>query len=128
MSADDEIPDTAQTNSLFDRDKARRAARSGTRPGERCRAPAAAYRPQIDRNRCEGKSDCAQVCPYGVFEIRRIDDVDFDALTFLGRWKSRAHRRQTAYAPLADACRACGLCVVACPEDAIELEHRGSTP
>ena len=32
--------------------------------------------------------------------------------------------RQTAYAVGADACRACGLCVVACPEDAIALVRR----
>ena len=29
----------------------------------------------------------------------------------------------TAYAPNADDCRACGLCVVACPEQAIVLTH-----
>ncbi|MBV8645185.1 MAG: 4Fe-4S binding protein, partial [Candidatus Eremiobacteraeota bacterium] len=34
------------------------------------------------------------------------------------------HGMQTAYAPLADACKACGLCVVACPEDAITLVQR----
>ena len=28
---------------------------------------------------------------------------------------------QTAYAPNADNCRACGMCVVACPEHAIQL-------
>ncbi|MBL4686795.1 MAG: hypothetical protein JKY37_19515 [Nannocystaceae bacterium] len=30
-------------------------------------------------------------------EVRCIDDADFDALSFLGRLKSRVHRRQTAY-------------------------------
>ena len=123
MADDDEIPGDAPGSSAFDLKQAKRAARIGGRPGERCRAPASTYQPVIDRNRCEGKADCAQVCPYGVFEVRRIDDADFQALSFLGRLKSRTHRRRTAYTPLADACRACGLCVGACPEKAITLER-----
>ena len=75
----------------------------------------------VDRRRCEGKRDCVEVCPYQVFEVRRMDDGDFRALPLLARLKSLAHRRQTAYTPRADACQACGLCVVACPEGAIEL-------
>ena len=104
--------------------KARRAAADPARPGERCRAPAGAYLPVIDHARCEGKRDCVQVCPYGVFEVRRIDDADFARLGVLAKLKSVAHRRQTAYAVAADACRACGLCVVACPEDAVTLTRR----
>jgi 4Fe-4S ferredoxin len=60
-----------------------------------------------------------------VFEVRRIDEQDFLALSFLGRLKSRVHGRQTAYTPHADACQACGLCVVACPEHALALLPRG---
>ena len=80
--------------------------------------------PRIDRNRCEGKIDCAQVCPYDVFEIRRIDDADFRGLSILGKLKSVVHGRMTAYTPNESACRACGLCVVACPEKAITLVRR----
>ena len=83
--------------------------------------------PVVDRNRCEGKAECAAVCPYGVFEVRRIDDQDFQALSFLGRLKSRVHGRQTAYTPRADACQACGLCVVACPEHALALLPRSDS-
>ena len=113
--------DTALEKSL-DREKARRAAKDPARPGEKCGAPPARWKPIVDRGRCEGKRDCVDVCPYSVFEVRRIDDADFEALGFFGRLKSRAHNRLTAYTPLAEACRACGLCVVACPEDAIRLE------
>ena len=101
--------------------KARRAAAHPERPGQRCKATPAAYRPVIDHGRCEGKRDCVQVCPYGVFEVRRIDDADFARLGLLGKLKSVAHRRQTAYTPAANACQACGLCVVSCPEQAITL-------
>jgi NAD-dependent dihydropyrimidine dehydrogenase PreA subunit len=78
-------------------------------------------RPVIDRGRCEGKAECVRVCPYDVFEVRRIDDEDFAALSWLGRLKSRAHGRKTAYTPNLDACQTCGKCVPACPEKAIEL-------
>jgi 4Fe-4S ferredoxin len=90
---------------------------------EACK-PAADLVPVIDRNRCEGKSDCVRVCPYDVFEVRRIDPDDYAKLSFLGKLKSIAHRRQTAYTPRSDACEACGLCVQACPEKAIQLRRR----
>jgi NAD-dependent dihydropyrimidine dehydrogenase PreA subunit len=101
--------------------KARRAAVDPTRPGEKCRAGPGRFAPEVNRSRCEGKRDCEAVCPYDVFEVRRMDDADFAQLGFLMKLKSRAHGRRTAYAPRADACRACGLCVVACPEHAISL-------
>jgi 4Fe-4S ferredoxin len=102
-------------------EKARRAAQHTDRPGEECAAEAGSYRPVVDRNACEGKRDCVEVCPYDVFEVRQIEDEDFSSLSFLGKLKSRAHGRQTAYTPHADLCQACGLCVVACPEKAITL-------
>jgi 4Fe-4S ferredoxin len=102
-------------------EKARRAAQRPDRPGQKCGAEAKTYRPVVDRNACEGKRDCVEVCPYGVFEVRQIDEEDFLSLSFLGKLKSRAHGRLTAYTPHADLCQACGLCVVACPEKAITL-------
>jgi NAD-dependent dihydropyrimidine dehydrogenase PreA subunit len=118
---DDDVPSDGRASAVFDRAKARRAARNPNRPGELCRAPQGRHEPQIDRNRCEGKAECVAVCPYGVFEVRRIEDSDFRALSFFGRLKSRAHGRLTAYTPRAPECQACGLCVVACPEKAVRL-------
>lgn len=106
-------------------EKAKKAAAHPQRPGEECKAEPLKFAPVIDRSRCEGKNDCVEVCPYDVFEVRRIDDADFAKLSMLGKLKSVAHRRQTAYTPNADACKACGLCVVACPEKAIRLVPRG---
>lgn len=121
---DADLPADGGKGSTFDAAKARIAARDPHRPGEQCRAVPASYTPVIDRGRCEGKAECIAVCPYDVFEVRRMDDADFEQLSFFGRLKSRAHRRMTAYTPRADACRACGLCVVVCPENAISLVRR----
>ena len=86
-----------------------------------CRTAAGTMMPRVDHDRCEGKGKCVEVCPFGVFEVRTIDEPDFVRLSFFGRLKSRAHGRQTAYTPRAADCHACGLCVEACPEQAIEL-------
>ncbi|HTJ94115.1 MAG TPA: 4Fe-4S dicluster domain-containing protein [Pararobbsia sp.] len=77
--------------------------------------------PLVNLNRCEGKGACAAVCPENVFEVRRIDDEDYRQLGPLQRFKLRVHGSQVAYTPNADACRACGKCVSACPERAISL-------
>ena len=103
-------------------EKAKRAAAHPDRPGQDFQATPGTFRPVVDRARCEGKKDCVAVCPYGVFEVRRIDDAEFRALPFLGRLKLRVHGMQTSYTPAAADCHACGLCVVACPEKAITLQ------
>jgi len=102
-------------------EKKRRAAAHPDRPGERRSAPAGTFAAPIDHARCEGKRDCIDVCPNDVFDVRRIDRHDYQELGRLARLKVRAHGMITAYAPNADDCRACGLGVVACPEQAIIL-------
>jgi len=108
-----------------DADKARRAAAHPERPGELCKATPGSWRPVVDHGRCEAKRDCVDVCPYDVFEVRRIAADDYRDLGLLARLKVLAHRKQTAYAARAAACQACGLCVVACPEGAITLVQAG---
>ncbi len=77
--------------------------------------------PIVNLKRCEGKGDCVDVCPENVFQVRRIDDDDYQNLRALHKFKLRVHGMKVAYTPNADACRACGLCVSACPEHAITL-------
>ena len=84
--------------------------------------------PLIDLKRCEGKADCVRVCPENVFEIRRIETPDYQALSALHRFKLRVHGMKVAYTPNADACKSCGLCVSACPEHAITLSRAHPEP
>ena len=90
----------------------------------RCKVDAGTFAPRIDRNRCEGKAACRQVCPYGVFEVGTLPRAERSALSFVGKLKGIGHRWQQALIANPDACRACGLCVTACPEDAITLVRR----
>jgi len=93
--------------------------------GIECKLDAGVVAPVINRNRCEGKEDCVQVCPYDVFEMRKLSAQDKAAMPLLARLKAFAHGNWQAYAVRANDCHACGLCVSACPEHAIKLERVG---
>jgi NAD-dependent dihydropyrimidine dehydrogenase PreA subunit len=86
-----------------------------------CKQDPGAIVPVVDFSRCEAKGPCVAVCPYDVFEIRKIEPADYAALGVLAKFKNRVHGGKVAYTPHADQCRACGLCVAACPERAIKL-------
>ena len=86
-----------------------------------CKQTPGLMRPVIDRNRCEGKEQCVAVCPYHVFTMATVAPELRRGLTLRGKLKGFTHRWQQAFASNADACHACGLCVSACPEQAIAL-------
>jgi NAD-dependent dihydropyrimidine dehydrogenase PreA subunit len=94
-----------------------------TSAGTDCKHDAGAFAPVINRERCEGKEDCVRVCPYDVFEIRKLSDDDRRRLSMKSRFKMWFHRNRQAFAVNANQCHACGLCVAACPEQAIRLER-----
>lgn len=58
-------------------DKAKRATRRPLHPGKNCQAEPEDYCPTVNQNKCEGKGDCIEVCPFNVFEVRRMNDLDF---------------------------------------------------
>jgi NAD-dependent dihydropyrimidine dehydrogenase PreA subunit len=124
LDTDTDIPNV-RCDHAFDEEKARRAAKHPRRPGERCRAEPSVFLPKVDWGRCEGKADCVAVCPYSVFEVRTVDDHIFQTLPVLTRLKLWVHGKKAAFTPRADACQACGLCVVACPEKAVTLIRMG---
>ena len=88
-----------------------------------CKHEAGVFRPVVNRNRCEGKDDCVRVCPYNVFEVRKLKADEKEGMSLFGRFKSFAHGDRQAFAINAQDCRGCGLCVTSCPEKAITLER-----
>jgi 4Fe-4S ferredoxin len=89
-------------------------------PAPDCRE-AEIMQPQIHLGKCEGAGDCLEVCPYDVFEIRKATEAERAGFNFKERIKSFAHSHKKAFVVKADQCHACGLCVKACPENAIKL-------
>jgi NAD-dependent dihydropyrimidine dehydrogenase PreA subunit len=92
-----------------------------------CRDVSGKVAPVVDRNRCEGKEACVQVCPYGVFEIGTLSKAERKSLTLLGRLKAFGHGGKQAYVVNPDACHACRLCLDACPESALTLHPYASS-
>ena len=89
-----------------------------------CKQDPGVFGPVVSFKRCEGKGDCEEVCPEDVFRVQRIEESDFLALNVLQKLKVRIHGMRVAYTPNIDACQSCGLCVAACPENAITLQRR----
>ena len=79
--------------------------------------------PIVDRNRCEGKAACLEICPNNVFEVRAISAEERRSLTLVGKLKAWVHGGQQAYTERAELCSACGLCISACPEGALYFEN-----
>ena len=92
--------------------------------GDGCKQEPGVFVPVIDRSACDGKADCVVVCPYDVFELGFVPAQDRAQLGMLARVRGFLHGWKQSYAVNAEACRACGLCVQACPEKAITLSRR----
>ena len=88
---------------------------------QECKQDPGVFTPVVDRNRCEGKSACVTACPYSVFAIGTLPKEQRSGLNFVGKLKGAAHQWQQALLVAPESCRACGLCVKACPEHAITL-------
>ena len=74
---------------------------------------------RIDRNKCEGKATCLDVCPEDVFKLQKPAKQE---LSWLSRIKLKFHGGEQAFAVNEGDCTGCELCVERCPEKAIALE------
>ena len=83
--------------------------------------PAGFLVPVVDPNRCEGKGPCVDVCPVEVFEMGLMTPQQRADLIVKGALKGFVHGWKQVQVVNPEACRACGLCVTACPEKAIML-------
>jgi NAD-dependent dihydropyrimidine dehydrogenase PreA subunit len=86
-----------------------------------CKPDAGRVMPLVDLKRCEGKDDCVEVCPHGVFEVRTLHDDEKRARPLLTRLKLAVHGNRQAFVIKPEECHSCGACVTACPEKAITL-------
>lgn len=86
-----------------------------------CKAEPQQLKPVIDHNKCEGAADCLKVCPYNVFEVRKLTAAERQALPLTSRLKVFVHGGKQAFVVQPQDCHSCGLCVQACPEKAIKL-------
>ncbi|HUJ75300.1 MAG TPA: 4Fe-4S dicluster domain-containing protein [bacterium] len=86
-----------------------------------CSQPPGRLQPLIARQRCEGKHACVDVCPYAVFEVRVLTPQERRDLSWFTRLRVAAHGNRQAFAIRAQDCQACGRCISACPEHAIQL-------
>jgi 4Fe-4S ferredoxin len=96
---------------------------SNAADGGQCKQGPGVFVPVIDRNKCEGKAECVAVCPYRVFALGALPKAERSGLSFMGKLKGFGHGWKQAFTPGAGDCHACGLCVAACPEKAIELRR-----
>ena len=58
---------------------------SSPESGADCGQESGKIAPAVDFTRCEGKGDCVRVCPESVFELRRIDLIDYRGLPLLNK-------------------------------------------
>jgi len=86
-----------------------------------CEKKEGRLQPEINRNRCDGKTTCVDRCPYGVLEMGILTAQDKKHLSLKGRVKAFVHRGRQVMVVSPDLCRACNQCVMVCPENAIRL-------
>lgn len=93
-----------------------------------CRAEPGAFIPRVDPLRCAAEDPCVRACPYDVLELRAVPAEQRRAYPWLLRLRLAVHGGQQAAVVRAEACCACGDCVMACPEDAIWLVRAPPPP
>ena len=61
------------------------------------------------------------MCPYDLFEVRALPPHDRASRSLMGKMKAWAHGNRQASVVHGPNCHAGGLCIKACPEQALRL-------
>ena len=77
--------------------------------------------PIVNIHKCDGDGQCVTVCPDNVFELYTLTNSITKGFPMLSRLKIKFKGARKSRAVHSLACSACGLCVTACHEKAIEL-------
>jgi NAD-dependent dihydropyrimidine dehydrogenase PreA subunit len=76
--------------------------------------------PIIDWNRCDGCGKCAENCPAGVLEIRKLPETDYKGLKWYGKLNAKLKGMRKTHIIDETQCTECGLCVENCHEQALD--------
>ncbi|WP_347261961.1 ferredoxin family protein [Rudaea sp.] len=80
--------------------------------------------PRIDQARCLGDAGCVEVCPYDVLVLRPLQADGYAALPESTRFLLSLSGGLQAATAAPERCRACGLCIAVCSQQAIFLHER----
>ena len=82
--------------------------------------------PVIDRDRCVGDAGCVAVCPHQVLALRPVAAQDCHGLPASTRFLLSLSSGLQAAVIAPERCRACGLCLAACSQQAITWRVHGA--
>ncbi|MBN8886340.1 MAG: 4Fe-4S dicluster domain-containing protein [Rudaea sp.] len=83
--------------------------------------------PLVDSERCLGDAGCVSVCPYDVLALQPVDAASHDDLPESTRFLLSLSGGLQAVVVAPERCRACGLCLAVCSQDAIDFHGRNES-
>ena len=82
--------------------------------------------PVVNPAKCEGKEPRMALCSAHVFTLDVLPREQRTGLGLMGALEGMAYGWKQAFVTYGDARQGCGLCVTACPEQAISLKRNSS--
>ena len=75
----------------------------------------------INMNKCQSDEICVNACTSRILCMKKITDIEFSNLSFIGKLKTMFHGREKAMLLDPENCIGCVKCAKICPEKAIKL-------